>query len=293
MLLPPANGLHQRMRLTSAELADNTALANTCNAYERIELKLNMDMLEQRAGEFVEDFLYYAEGELVGFLGMYGFHSSEVELSGMVHPDHRRRGIFRTLLRAAQAECKARAIPKQIVITPAGSPSGKACMTALQASYSFSEYTMHLQRPPQRLDASAIQLRQATVDDIAHLAQLDALGFHMSWEDAESYTRNTLLQPGKRSYLAVLQQQPDRPIGKITVLLHRGSAFIYGFVVHPDHQKRGYGRQILTETIRLLLDDQCGQISLEVACENAHALGLYHSCGFEEASANDYYVITI
>src|SRR5690348_17270226 len=95
-------GLVRRNRLSAGELAEIEGLAAICRGYEGLELQLNFEVLRARPGTETNDFLYYAGGGLVGFLEMYG---AEVEVIGMVHPGHRRRGIFSTLLAAARAEC--------------------------------------------------------------------------------------------------------------------------------------------------------------------------------------------
>ncbi|MNW11442.1 ribosomal-protein-alanine N-acetyltransferase [compost metagenome] len=70
------------------------------------------------------------------------------------------------------------------------------------------------------------------------------------------------------------------------------SGFIYGFCVLPEYRGKGYGRQILSQTITALKEkDQAVEIKLEVSVENEKALGLYESCGFATRNANDYYVL--
>ena len=67
-------------------------LAEVCEAHDGFDLSinLNLSMLQNRSPEQTNDFLYFQDGKLVGFLGMYAIVSpKEVEISGMVHPDYR------------------------------------------------------------------------------------------------------------------------------------------------------------------------------------------------------------
>ena len=93
--------------LTKAELASIKVLEEMCEKDGGFQLKLNFDMLENRTGNNKEDFFHYEDGELVGFLASYGF-GNKVELCGMVHPDHRRKGIFTRLLEMGLEETKKR-----------------------------------------------------------------------------------------------------------------------------------------------------------------------------------------
>src|SRR5205807_2273524 len=88
------------------------------------------------------DFLYYADGNLVGFLPMFSFNVQEAEFSGMVHPQYRRQGIFTSLFNAAREECQSRGLSKVLLIVPTAAQSGQAFARQLAASYDHSEYKM-------------------------------------------------------------------------------------------------------------------------------------------------------
>ena len=117
-----SRGLVARQGLTDGDLGQIRQLADICNRYEGLDLKLNWDELRARPANETNDYMYYRDGALVGFLGLYIFDSRHGEVSGMVHPAERRRAIFRALLAAAQAECRRRNIPSECVL--AGLPNG-------------------------------------------------------------------------------------------------------------------------------------------------------------------------
>ncbi len=60
-------------------------------------------------------------------------------------------------------------------------------------------------------------------------------------------------------------------------------------MVHPEHRRRGYGRQMLMDTVDMLLREGWERIIIEVATENRNALGLYESCGFRATRTYSYY----
>lgn len=273
------------------ELASIQKLVQLCNEHDGIDLKVNPDMLQSRTGTHTEDFLCYQDGQLVGFLGLYSFHGGEVEVSGMVHPDYRRAGIFRKLQALSAEECKKRSIPQQLFIVQRESGSGKAFVESLGASYSFSEYWMDLQ-PDRRpaLTSHAVHLRLAKTEDIDTLVWLNVHGFQMEEQRAREMTQRIEGESNSSTYLIIVQ---DQPVGKISTNKIEKEGFIFGFCVHPDHQGKGYGRIALGQSIEILLQEGMSNVSLEVACENSGALSLYESCGFFVKSANDYYKLPI
>src|SRR5579863_3191118 len=89
----PAQGLIKKQALTRTELAAIAQLADICNSYE--DLHISFGWLSTRPpGDQTSDFLYYQNGLLIGYLNISSYGTKEKELSGMVHPDYRRKGIF-------------------------------------------------------------------------------------------------------------------------------------------------------------------------------------------------------
>jgi GNAT superfamily N-acetyltransferase len=139
MLTNQKQGLVKKQGLTQTELVEIKLLAETCNAHGGLDLKLNWELLDAREPEQMNDFLYYQDGMLVGFLPLFVFHSPEVEISGMVHPDYRRRGIFTALYQEARVECQHRGFSTILLIVEQVSAAGQAFARSLNADYDFSD----------------------------------------------------------------------------------------------------------------------------------------------------------
>lgn len=286
--------LFSRQGLSEQELAAIEQLADLCNLADGIQLKLNWEMLNNRPTDETNDFLYYEGDQLVGFAALYIFRSTEAELSGMVHPDYRRKGVFSQLTRAAQEECRRRSIPKLIYIVHHRSDSGKAFALATGARYGFSEYWMKRTQDllPQASEdpQKAVTLRPTGIQDSEDIVALNVSGFGVTEADSREYVERTLESKNDHTYISHLG---EIPVGKIGVLEENGVAFIFGFCVASHYQRKGLGRQILSKTIQLLLKKGYATIELEVAVENLNALALYESCGFETTGANDYYELAL
>ncbi|MGB8955910.1 MAG: GNAT family N-acetyltransferase [Tumebacillaceae bacterium] len=274
--------------LNETELAAIAKLADVCNQHDGIRLKLNWEFLQQRKGERTDDFLFYLDGELIGSLHVYEFNKREVEISGMVHPDHRRNGVFRQLYALAEESIRQRGIPNVILIVNHESAGGQSFSEASGAAYSFSEFQMELnfaKAVPPATDR--IQLREAVYEDRFLLNRLTSEGFGIPLDTMRELTPDQFESGGEGRYLAELD---GKVIGKIGTFNDPECGLIFGFVVDQQHQGRGYGREILCKTIQRMIADNYRAVELEVAAKNEGALGLYLSCGFEVVRRMDYYV---
>jgi ribosomal protein S18 acetylase RimI-like enzyme len=269
-------------------------LAAICEKHDRISLKLNWGLLERRSGDITNDLLYYRDGCLVGFIGIYTFISAEAELSGMVHPDYRRQGIFKELAVLAEELCRNRGALHAIYICPRLSESGRGFLSIRDIPYSFSEFVMERDDTVSILAQGgfqpAVALRQAAEADLPLLSELIQLGFGIAEEDAFRLAERGLFADG----LAYIGEMDGRAVGKLNVKLKKDSAFILGFCVRPEARGRGYGKALLAGVLeRLRRERKLSRYVLEVAADNDRALSLYESCGFRTVQTIDYYKLSL
>ncbi|TCL54033.1 acetyltransferase (GNAT) family protein [Hydrogenispora ethanolica] len=276
-------GLLSRQGLTGPELEQIRELEAACAERQPLNMKLNWEMLTERPAGETNDFLYYEAGRLVGFLGLYGFATQprEIEATGMVHPDWRRRGIFGWLFAAAHRECQSREVERLLLISERASAPGIRFAEASGGQYAFSEYRMRFDgRTVPDFPARGLRLRQATAADRPVLQQIDAVCFGLAEDDSGG------LERCQATYLA---EAEGRVVGKIGLLQEGEDAYIFGFGIRPEFRGQGYGREALSLTLRQALAGPVRSVILEVAVQNERALSLYQSCGFERITAYDYY----
>jgi ribosomal protein S18 acetylase RimI-like enzyme len=280
--LCPAFGLDnlQLQQIRELEAAFGTTL----------NMKLNWDMLTTRATDECNDFLFYANDLLVGFLGLYGFgpKPKEIEITGMVHPDYQRRGIFEQLFTQAKEECMRREAGRILWVVERNSASGITFVKKAGSTYDFSEYRLRFegQKTPD-YPSHGIELRKAAIEDFPTLVEIDMACFGLSLTDAEERFPVEIYES---TYLAVLEA---KIIGKIRTTKENRDGGVYGFGVHPEYRRLGYGREILSKAMQILLEEHAERIFLEVASENDRALALYKSCGFKEVTVYDYYALPL
>jgi ribosomal protein S18 acetylase RimI-like enzyme len=270
--------------LTKAELASIKVLEEMCEKDGGFQLKLNFDMLENRTGKNKEDFFHYEDGELVGFLASYGF-GNKVELCGMVHPDHRRKGIFTRLLEMGLEETKKRNILTILLNAPTDSQSAKEFLKNIPCTFSIAEYQMKWQKT-ELIEDPAVTLRPSiTTGDFEAEIQLEVFAFGFKKEEARNF--NMQIRENYNDQNLIIEAD-GKTAGKMRVAELDGEAWIYGFAVFPELQGKGIGRKALSRIVKM--EEQKGlSIFLEVEAKNAHALKLYESCGFRRYHSQDYY----
>lgn len=290
-------GLVRRRILAEAELAEIKQLTAICESHEGLHMRLDWKMLQTRSGHGVNDFLYFVDSTLVGYLALDSWGIEEKELVGMVHPDHRRRGIFRALLAAAKEECINRGINKLILTCEHSSGSGQAFVQAVAAHHAFSEHEMVLGTFQERgVFDERLFFQGADVSNLAILVSVSAKSFGDPEEITRQRFSKLFQEPHNHFYLATFGEEGlgcREPVGMLRLDEGSNKVGIYGFGVLPDYRRRGYGRQMLEEAIRIIRAKSQKKIMLDVETDNTHAIRLYTSCGFEIKTTYDYYSVAV
>jgi ribosomal protein S18 acetylase RimI-like enzyme len=290
-------GLIKKTTLTRAEQEEIEQLTDLCNRYEDLHMRLDFGMLRERRGDIVTDFLYYRDGRLLGYLSLDNWGSEERELVAMVHPDFRRQGIFNALFAATKEECIGNGIHRLDLVCERSSVTGQACAKAIGVRHGFAEHEMVLAdfKDSYTFD-ERIFFRQAARRDLDALVTVQADSFN----DPELFVRAKLLQiwqdPRRRFYLAAFGEGEvscKELVGSLRLDETEQAIGIYAFGVVPDYRRRGYGRQMLEEVIRIVRAESRKPLMLDVDVDNAAAIALYTSCGFQIKTTYDYYIVEV
>ncbi|MCA1318400.1 GNAT family N-acetyltransferase [Bacillus tianshenii] len=270
---------------TKEQLLQIKQLQHICEKEEGFELKLNIDMLENRDEDSKEDFFHYEDGQLVGFLGSYGF-GNKVELTGMVHPGYRGKGIFSTLFAMAVEEARQRNAKTILLNAPGSSETAKKFLANIPCTFSMTEYQMKW-HPTDVYEDPAVTIRpSASQEDWEAEIQLEVACFGFSEKEASDFNQRMRELNGEDMFII---EAEGRIAGKIRVSETEGEAWIYGFAVFPELQGKGIGRKALSKVVKMKSEKGL-PIFLEVEAKNAHALKLYESCGFRNYHSQDYYL---
>lgn len=274
---------------TEAEVAEILELARICQEHDGIESKMSADWFKRRPEGEVNDFFYYVDGRLAGFLMVFSMEKTTAEISGIVHPEFRRQGIFRALVAAATDELKRRGTGRMLFTVDSRSVAGKAFIATMGAQYRFSEYSMKLEVVNEHVvQHEDLKMRLATEADFEFMVECGSKAFG----DSADMTRELLQrtnEPNRRSYIAEFRNEP---VGVMRVLTYGDKGMdLNGFSILPEMQGRGFGRQILSGTVQMALSEGRDEVRLDVEIDNLKALGLYESCGFRTTDAIEFHEV--
>ena len=246
-----------------------------------------MGRAAQPARDQVRDLLWWEDGRLLGFLGIYGFRpdaSSSPAWSTLTH------GAAASAASCSTPRCRSVARPRRAVlllVVPRTSPGGHEFARSYGMTYEHSEHALTLRRAT-RQAAREPELGPAPGDRRRHpgLSNLYVDGFT---------TAATSIRPPRQRALA---HAADPREGDETGRHHRLSrdgarGAIYAFVVDSGWRGSGIGREVLRRVCQDQFDTGADRVDLEVEVENERALGLYTSVGFSMLATDDYYELIL
>lgn len=281
-----------------------------CSDRDQITLKLELDYKladavnsTDKAGICdINEFMFFDGKQLIGYIGIccFGGTGAPLEITGMVHPEYRRQGVFTRLHELVIAECKRRNADSILGLCDKKSVPGQKFLKRVGAVYRYSEYEMYLyDEPYENIEEHlcGIKFRKASNADAFEVARQNAIYFgdRAEQENNDAPNERILLPEDeeKRGMTIYIAEKNEIIIGKVNLQMANGIGGIYGLGVLPENRGKGFGRAILLKAIEKLKDAKAKEIMLQVAAENATALNLYKSCGFQETSVMDYFEVKV
>jgi ribosomal-protein-alanine N-acetyltransferase len=129
-----------------------------------------------------------------------------------------------------------------------------------------------------------MRLRPAAASDAEALTRLHAASFESGW------SADALVEAMTGAGAFALVVEGDGGLdGFIIAREAGGEAEILTLAVDPERRRRGLGAQLAAAAIEAALARGASALFLEVAVDNAAAIGLYRSLGFSEAGRRPRY----
>jgi ribosomal protein S18 acetylase RimI-like enzyme len=274
-------------KLHKTEYTSVKKLVDIAAVQDKYKIKLYWNILQNRQTQEFNDFFYYVDGNLVGYLALFTFKLDEAEVSAVVHPKFRRQKIFKQLLEEAQLELKKRNISRCLFICHQSSKSLIEYFKNSNAHYVYSQVEMHTTKEPIIKSLPEIQLRLATADDVALMAKLGSTSFDTPFLEVLQRFLENLRDKNRKAWLLIVN---DEYIGKIHVRFEDSrTAFIHDLCILPDYRGKKYATAMILKTMDILRHEGYKHFTLDVECHNEGALKLYEQCGFEVVSAYDFW----
>ena len=274
--------IQARNKLSQEELSEAKKLINCCQNYDgtyRDPYLSNMLNFDPNMPAF---FLYYEKGELVGLLTVYA-DDQDVEVTILVHPNHRRQGIARELFTSFE---------KETASFPIRSVTFQTERIFLDRYPDFvsnwglvededTETWLGKDRRPYPLEK--LSNLEVLLADRSYQDQISQLKFqafseeHESREIVDRYVAKALKDPESRLYILLKNGQV---IGTCTVDLSTNTNYFYGLAIAELERGQGYGSYLAKFLVNKLIEQNDKEFQIAVEESNVGANRLYEKIGF-------------
>ena len=213
-------------------------------------------------------FLYYIRERLAGELYIFIDENNNAQITALVDPVWRRRGIFKQLLKAARSELKKYRIKTVYIVCEPDCRSAADVCTHMGLKYAYSDHFMSIIAS----EASAV-LQKTDISEV----ELSSVAAEGSKEEPA-----VILRSGDGKDIAVAH----------ALLTDDKCACIYGVEVNEEYRRRGFGRLVVLKLLEVLCEKDSDIIAkLHVSSDNIPAMSLYQSLGFRSENQLDYYLL--
>ncbi len=279
--------------LNENDYTDINNLKNICMDYDKTYLKLEigfkLNEVDKNSNKLklINEFMFYDDNKLVGYAGICSFGVDALEVNGMVHPDYRRRGVFTRLFSLVKDEFSRRESTEMLLLSDNNSIEGIKFIKNVCSDYDHSEYDMNLDMAViHELNFNDLFFKKVTQEDVNRISKENFEFFNEHDYEGISDTE----KDGCNSYSCTYVIEIDNTvIGKVRLEINNNIGGIYGLEVLTDYRGKGYGRELLIQSINKLKESNVKTITLQVEANNKNALNLYKACGFKENYTMDYY----
>jgi ribosomal protein S18 acetylase RimI-like enzyme len=233
-------------------------------------------------------FIYTYEDEgLKALLSVFAPMRDEIEVSALVHPDYRNKGVFRSLVKETVKECSRFGYCKGLFVC-GDLEAGKRVMEHWGLSIDHVELQMSCDAN-ESAGAQAnttLEIRKAGESDIDSLACVGAAAFGMDACSEKEFIKNAFSAENRTQYI---MEREGHAVGLCAASENGEKLMIYGLGVHPDERRKGCAQAMLRHMEKEALKRGKRELGLDVDEDNPAAIALYKSFGFTVTGRTEYY----
>lgn len=227
-------------------------------------------------------FLYYEKGELVGLLTVYA-DDPDVDVTILVHPNHRRQGIARALYRSFEKETASYPIESVTFQTERVFLEKHPEFASNWGLVEDEETETWLGKDRRPYPLETVSNLEVVLADRSYQDQISQLKFQVFSEEHESrevvdrYVAEALKDPESRLYILLKDGQV---IGTCTVDLSSNTNYFYGLAIAELERGKGYGSYLAKSLVNQLIGQNDKAFQIAVEDSNVGAKRLYEKIGF-------------
>lgn len=237
------------------------------------------------------DFWLCDEEKLIAFFGAYEFETNCAEITGVIHPEYRRQGIFKNFLMNFK---KRHPELKKITLVGSSAIVTEVAMEKVKARFIESEFELSviparshvIPASPHVIPAEAgihpqgsrfrgnDDLSLASLSDLDQLLKIDLACFNSQEKEVKRDLEMIFQDPTRKIYLF---SSENKVLGKIHLRFEDKKIMLSDIAILPEFQKQGFGSQMLQSVFALYPE---AEFNLDVHAANRDALAFYEKQGF-------------
>ncbi len=229
------------------------------------------------------------DDQIIGLCSIFAVNTFEAELSTVVSPSHRHRGIGKSLVNAAKHLLKEYGYKQVLYVCDDNSVSGRAFVGTFLTRHHHTEYTLKYEKSDDHPRATRLLVSKAYERDLDHIIQINVDAFEDDYEVASQFITSTFASPTRTAYIGQLNY---KPICTLMLGNEGGIYSINGVAVLKAFQGHGYAKELIQDVLYGLRNEE-QPIIIDVDSTNSAAYHLYKKIGFNESQVIAYFVETL
>lgn len=276
--------------LTDEETTQITALHGICINHIQGEIASSLSLVLSGDEDYDDTFfvLYYEDESEppVGFLSVFCPDGWTAEISGFVHPEHRHKGYFSSLLKAGREETFERFGDVEIIYQVLSSDPDTRSFVASLGLVPLKRECMMFSTGNDGIgvEKKGIHIEGPLVNNNPLRSLLIPIFPDMSM-NAVDYLRTIHDDPSTDSYRI---DAPDgTPVGLFHLTKAENLVYLMGFGILPSMRRNHYAEEALDLILSTYSEGK--PFCLQVSDANVPAFSLYEKAGFRVRTSCDYY----
>lgn len=280
--------------LSETDFRNIKELEKTCKDYDNAALKLELEYRKNAntgMSDDYNDFICYCDDDIVGYVGISKFGGRLAEVNGVVHPNHRKKGIFTYLFSMIRRELEKRQDSNFLALCDNLSPFKNVIETKYNGHLDHIEYEMFYSlniKDKEKQKVQNIELVKANNQDAMEIRKQNSIFEGKAIVETDSIIPE---EEEKKGMTVFLIKKKHLTVGKIHLTFEGKAGGIFGFFIYPEYRGQGLGKESLYLAKNYFLNLGADKIFLQVDSVNDVAHQLYKSFGFVTESAMAYYLV--
>jgi len=257
-----------------------------CEAFDQVSPCVQMDSDLNHIKDMPCWFVEKIDNQIVALCSIFAVNTFEAEISTVVAPTYRHRGIAKSLVSAAKRLLKEYGYKQILYVCDDNSVSGRAFIDTFLTRHHHTEYTLKYEKSENHPRATRLLVTKAYERDLDSIIQINVNAFEDDYEVASQFITSTFASPTRTAYVGQLNY---KPICTLMVGNEGGVYSINGVAVLKAFQGHGYAKELIQDVLYGLRNEE-QPIIIDVESTNSTAYHLYKKIGFEESQVIAYYV---